>query len=241
MKNSLILLLLLMVPLWGCATMRSVDDNTQESIERKDNPVLWRKVNILENHAINTQVNTGALQKEIKKLNQEVNAANEKIESLKKQVQQLILQIENEKIPVRTNINTLMPQLAGQKEQNRFAEKRDTDAVVGQRTRDRQVIKDNRDSGVGLQNLQIKVLSGDGHLDSAERMKNKLIGMGYPVRMIDFAPRNNFTSSAVFFASGYREQADQIAKKIGGNIQIKPIVWHTIFNIIVVSSQSDIK
>ena len=235
--NRIFILLLIIIPLSGCATLRSIDGSTQETIEKKDNPVLWRKVNILENHAINSQINTGTLQKEVKKLNQEVDTANKKIETLKGQVQQLMLDIENEKIPVTTKESRAMPKPAGQPEHHSLAEKSNTGQFVNQRTRDRQVIKDKKENVEDVHNLQIKVLSGDGHQDSAERMKNKLTGMGYPVHMIDLAPRKNFASNAVFFASGYRDQAEQLAKKIGGNTPIKPISWPSVYNIIVVSAQ----
>ena len=235
--NRIFILLLIIIPLSGCSTLRSIDGSTQETIEKKDNPVLWRKVNILENHAINSQVNTGTLQKEVKKLNQELDTAKKKIETLQGQVQQLILDIENEKIPVATKESRAIPQPAAEPEHQSLTEKSTTGRFVDERTRDHQVIKDKKSDGEDLHNLQIKVLSGDGHQDSAERMKNKLTGMGYPVRMIDLAPRKNFASNAIFFASGYRDQAEQLAKKIGGDIPIKPISWHSVYNIIVVSAQ----
>jgi hypothetical protein len=236
MNKILIILLLMMIPLSSCATLSSMDGDTQESIEKKDNPVLWRKVNNLENHAINSQVNTGAIHNEIKKLNQELNTTKEKIKTLQEQLQQLMQEIENEKIPSATKGKNAMPRLSVPPEQQRLMEKKTTEPSVAQQTR-QQVIKDKKDNGKGVQNLQIKILSGDGRQESAEKMKNKLTGMGYPVRMVDLAPRKNFEANAVFFAVGYREQAEEIAKKIGGNIPIKPISWHSVFNIIIVSAQ----
>jgi hypothetical protein len=235
MNKCSIILFLMITFLSGCATLGSSDEMTQESTEKKENPVLWRKVNHLENHAINSQVNAGAVQNEIKKLKQELNTTNEKIKALQEQLQQVMLEIENDKLPLTTKGKGATPQAVVHPEMF-SADKKTAEQSTVQQTRN-SVNKGKKDSDVGAHNLQIKILSGDGRQETAEKMKNKLTGMGYPVRMVDMAPRRNFASSAVFFAAGYREQAEQIAKKIGGNIPIKPMSWHSVFNIIIVSAQ----
>jgi len=64
--NRIFILLLMIIPFSGCATLRSIDGSTQETIEKKIIPSSGEKLIFFENHAINSQINTGTLQKEVK-------------------------------------------------------------------------------------------------------------------------------------------------------------------------------
>ncbi|MBW1802991.1 MAG: hypothetical protein JRJ85_19950 [Deltaproteobacteria bacterium] len=83
---------------------------------------------------------------------------------------------------------------------------------------------------------KIKILSGTGSLDSAKKMAQGLRDMGYRVGAVDIAPRR-FDRDAVYFSPEFREEAENIAKKAGHNIILKPLTWPTEFNLIVVTGK----
>jgi len=82
----------------------------------------------------------------------------------------------------------------------------------------------------------IKVLSGDGLLASAKRMNATLESMGYNVKRIDLAPSTRFPKPVVFYAKGFKESATSLANKVGQGMRVKPLTWHSIFDMIVVTA-----
>ncbi len=84
--------------------------------------------------------------------------------------------------------------------------------------------------------IRMKVLSGDGNLNSAKLMANKLNKMGYEIEFIDYAPRFNFLQNSVYFAPGFQDEAKRLALNLGGKAQLKPLDWHSVFDLIVVAS-----
>lgn len=83
--------------------------------------------------------------------------------------------------------------------------------------------------------LKIKVLSGNGNLDSAKSLAEKLRGMGYGVQMIDRAPRSDFDSTTIYFAPNREDEAGHLMFNMGGNPILKPLSWPTTFDLIVVT------
>ena len=62
--------------------------------------------------------------------------------------------------------------------------------------------------------------------------------MGYPVKLIDKAPRSDFKVNTIFFAPGYQAAAAALAKQLGRGTVSKPLTWQSIFNIIIVTGRS---
>jgi len=89
-----------------------------------------------------------------------------------------------------------------------------------------------------MRELKIKVLSGNGDLNSAKEMAKKLEQIGYEVKAIDHSPRSNFVRNTVYFVSGLQEEARQLGLNIGGLTLIKPLDWSSIFDIIVVTGRN---
>ncbi|MGA1868099.1 MAG: LytR C-terminal domain-containing protein [bacterium] len=83
--------------------------------------------------------------------------------------------------------------------------------------------------------LTIKVLSGDGDIESAHAMADRLRKMGYNIKLIDYAPRSNFTHNTVYYASNSRKEADELIANLGGNAISKPISWHSKYDLIFVT------
>ena len=86
--------------------------------------------------------------------------------------------------------------------------------------------------------IRIKVLRGDGDLNSAKKMSKKLKSVGYKIKLIDSAPRSNFKGHTVYFAPPFQTEAKQLASSIGNGIIMKPLLWSSVFNIIVVTGKN---
>jgi hypothetical protein len=85
--------------------------------------------------------------------------------------------------------------------------------------------------------LRVKVLTGDGNLNSAIDMARKLESMGYTIGLIDHAPRSNFSQNTVFFASKSQHQANCLVTGLGDNTISKPLSWSSVFDLIVVTGK----
>jgi len=86
-----------------------------------------------------------------------------------------------------------------------------------------------------IKKIKIKVLSGDGDIKSATNMTKKLRDIGYSISMIDSAPRSDFASNTVYFASSFQEEAKKLVPVLGSNSILKPLNWSSVYNIIIVT------
>ena len=91
---------------------------------------------------------------------------------------------------------------------------------------------------VNLRAARVKVLTGDGKPASGREMARMVEGMGYKVERVGKAPNANFSQHTVFYKPDFRSDADNIAKRLGGNAIIKPLSWPSIFNLIVVTGKA---
>jgi hypothetical protein len=96
-------------------------------------------------------------------------------------------------------------------------------------------VSDNKEKAVNIENLKVKVLSGDGKMSSAKQMVKTLVKLGYKVKFTGMAPRSNFVANTVYFAPDYQKEAKDMAIQLGGNTISKPLTWPSEFNIIVVT------
>ena len=85
--------------------------------------------------------------------------------------------------------------------------------------------------------MYIKVLSGDGDINSARAMANELKNLGYKVDHIEMAPRSSSTQNIVFYALNFQNEARRLADSLSGKPVLKPISWPSIFDIIVVTGK----
>ena len=89
-----------------------------------------------------------------------------------------------------------------------------------------------------VQNVKIKVLSGNGDIVSARSMSKRLSNMGYKVASIGSAPRSDFLTNTVYFDPEMQVEAKELALRLGTNTLIKPLSWPSVFNIIVVTGRN---
>jgi len=87
--------------------------------------------------------------------------------------------------------------------------------------------------------LRIKVLSGNGDRSSARKMAQKINLRGYPVELIDMAPRSNFSDPIIYYAPSHQKEAEKLATELGKLTIIKPLTWPSSFNLIVVTGKEN--
>ncbi len=89
-----------------------------------------------------------------------------------------------------------------------------------------------------IRQLKLKVLSGNGNIDSAKRMAKKLRNMGYEIELIHYAPRSNFSRNVVYFAPKFQKEAERLAFSLGGNTVVRPLTWGSVFDLIAVTGKN---
>ena len=88
-----------------------------------------------------------------------------------------------------------------------------------------------------ISSLKIKVLSGDGDIQSAKQMAGRLTKMGYRIKVIDLAPRKTFQRHTVFFAPNFEKDANRLVTLLSGRTISKPLTWPSVFDCIVVTGK----
>ena len=87
----------------------------------------------------------------------------------------------------------------------------------------------------GLKSIRMKVLSGEGKIDSAKRMAKRLTAMGYKVESVAMAENADYPANTVYFTEKYKKEAKTLASRLGKNTIVKPLTWKSVFSIIVVT------
>ncbi len=98
-------------------------------------------------------------------------------------------------------------------------------------------IKESPASGksAGLKSIRMKVLSGEGKIDSAKRMSKRLTAMGYKVETVGMAESADYPANTVYFTAKYKKEAKTLASRLGKDTIVKPLTWKSVFSIIVVT------
>lgn len=87
----------------------------------------------------------------------------------------------------------------------------------------------------GLKSIRLKVLSGEGKIDSARRMAKRLTALGYRVENVGMAESSDYPANTVYFAANYKKEAKALASRLGRDTIVKPLTWKSVFNLIVVT------
>ncbi len=83
--------------------------------------------------------------------------------------------------------------------------------------------------------VRMKVLSGDGRLESARRVAAVLRERGYDVDAVGMAPSKGFEADTVFYADGFEAAAAKVAESLGRGARTRPLTWSSVYEIIVVT------
>ena len=87
----------------------------------------------------------------------------------------------------------------------------------------------------GIKSIRMKVLSGEGKIDSAKRMAKRLTAMGYKVETVGMAESTDYPANTVYFTAKYKKEAKALASRLGRDTIVKPLTWKSVFSIIVVT------
>lgn len=89
-----------------------------------------------------------------------------------------------------------------------------------------------------IEDIKIKVLNGNGIHHAARDMRRRLEAMGYSIDRIDNAPRFTFETHSIYYDECCFDEAKTLERELGGSTIIKPLTWHSIFDIIVVTGKT---
>lgn len=87
----------------------------------------------------------------------------------------------------------------------------------------------------GLKSIRLKVLSGDGKIDSARRMAKRLAALGYKVENVGMAESSDYPANTVYFAANHKKEAKALSSRLGRDTIVKPLTWKSVFSLIVVT------
>jgi len=87
----------------------------------------------------------------------------------------------------------------------------------------------------GLKSIRIKVLSGDGKIESAKKMAKRISTLGYKVESVGMSENTDYPANTVYFAPNHKAQAKSLASKLGKDTISKPLSWKSVFHLIVVT------
>ncbi|MGE5841137.1 MAG: LytR C-terminal domain-containing protein [Deltaproteobacteria bacterium] len=114
----------------------------------------------------------------------------------------------------------------------------EVERMKAQQARSRDMdIKESPAAGktAGLKSIRMKVLSGEGKIDSAKRMAKRLSAMGYKVESVGMAESSDYPANTVYFTAKYKKEAKTLASKLGKETIMKPLTWKSVFHLIVVT------
>jgi len=206
----IILILHLGLIFQGCASLEYLDGSTEEEI---------KKFNMTKDEMWN----------EMQRLKIENAKLQEQINILREEDQRIRDEDEIKMASMRDQNGSFNEQINSLKEENQ----RLSDENQGLR-KELTMLQLRYERGKSI----IKVLSGDGDLNSAMKMEKKLRNMDYNIILIDYAPRSNFLRNTVFFARKFQKEGKQLAFSLGDNTIAKPLSWYSIFDLIVVTGKN---
>lgn len=204
---------------YGCANLKTLDGSSKE----KRNPSKMSKSEMYDE--------VQKLQIENEQLQKQLQSAEEMNQQLKDENEKKIAHVSERNRSLNQEVDRL------KKDNQRIVQENE---VLKQKLPDTQV-KTNivapaplkKDKTIGK--LKIKVLFGDGELNSASKMARQLRSLGYPVQLVDQAPRSNFDSTIIYFAPKSKYEAKRLRAKLGGQLTLKPLSWPSSFDLIVVT------
>jgi predicted small secreted protein len=212
-RLSMALVVILCVTLSGCAAMRNWNGSLDRDIQKlKDDNEAYK---------LSVQEKDG----QIDKLNKQLSGLSREIEVLKAESQQAPI-VMQKAIPKAESTDAALKEQVGAL--------RDKTASVEEKAAARTAVVEK---GTGPKALRLKVLGGNGKISSAQAMAKKLKMLGYRVEDTGLASRTNYRVHTVYYAPGYKSQAQRIAVQLGRGAVSAPLTWPSVFNVIVVAGR----
>lgn len=228
-RTYLIIILHLGLIFQGCAALEYFDGSSKEEIKK-------------------LKMTKEEIPSEMEKLKVENANLKKQINILRKENKAIRDESENKIARMRDKEELLHSQINKSKEENQKISKENQDLYekIADLRLKYQTLPSKRSHAQdklvepekGIRKFKIKVLSGDGDLNSAKKIAKKLRNMGYKIKLIDQAPRSNFLINTVFFAPKFQNEAKQLTSRLGGNTISKPLSWSSVFDLIVVTGKN---
>jgi TolA-binding protein len=206
--------------LQGCAVLETMDGSSKDEIEKfkmsKDE--MWKELKKARNGNTQLQDQISALQQG----NQRIRDENEtKIGLMKEQIVSLderivTLQEENQSLSdenKRLSLKLHRCQLAHETALSEPHEK-------------------------NISKIRMKVLAGNGDLNSAKEMAQRLRGAGYNIKVFHHANRDNFVHTTVYYLPTFLREAKRLVLLLGEHTIIQPLTWPSAYDIIVVTGNN---
>lgn len=242
------LLLALTLMSQGCSAFKYFDNSSEEETRKykmsKDE--IWKERQSLERQNANLQRQMSALRQENQDLNGQVSASRREKENLRRQINIARKETPGNDPEVQTWMakmkaqnEYLFTQLNKTKEENQRIrnENRLLASKLGKSPRPTEDLSaQSPPSQKNIRGIKIKVLSGDGNLNSAREMARRLRKSGYMIKTIASAQRK-FSRNTIFFASEFQNEARSLAPSLGGATVLKPLSWSSVFDLIVVTGR----
>ncbi|MEE8299670.1 MAG: hypothetical protein V3R28_00015 [Desulfatiglandales bacterium] len=206
----------------GCALLEYLGGSPKGEVERfkMTEEEMWNEMERLETENVDLQSQINALREE----NQRIRDEKEK--------EMAGMKDENEAL--NEQINMLKEESQRASDENQVLANKLTDLQEESKAISSESDELKRDIG----KLKIKVLSGDGNLNSAKAMAKRLMKMGYKIGAILYAPRSDFSQDTVYFAPKFQEDAKRLLPSLGSNAISKPLTWPSIFDLIIVTGKT---
>lgn len=203
-------LLLFFLTTTGCTFFRYLDNSSLEEMQKfsASKDDLWNQTRALENEKAAYQKQLADQQAEIARINRDLAYWQSETERADGRFAQLRKTLDGMSAQMSPRPETIQPAPATPKE-----------------------------TGPERKSAKIKVLAGDGNIASARSLSKRLGKMGYPVKLIDKAPRSDFKVNTIYFAPGYQTTAATLVKKLDGSAVSKPLSWPSVFGIIIVTGR----
>ena len=212
-RIGMALVVILCMALSGCAAMRNWNGSLDRDIQKlkDDNDAYKRSI----------QEKDG----QIDRLNKQLSTMSREIETLKAETQQAPIVMQKAIPKTEGSEAVLKDQVSALKDKSTaFEEKAAAQTAVAEK-------------GAGAKALRLKVLSGNGKISSAQAMSKKLKALGYRVEDTGLASRTNYRVHTVYYAAGYKSQAQRLAAQLGSGTVSAPLTWPSVFNVIVVAGR----
>lgn len=222
MSRSLLITLILCVflILYSCAVLEKMDGSPKDDIEKfkmsKDE--MWNELKKARNENIKLQDQVRALQEGNQRIRDEneikIGLIQDQIGSLDEQI--VMLQEENKRLTdgnKRLAVKLHRCQLAHGTSLSEPHEK-------------------------AISKIKMKVLSGDGDLNSAKEMAKRLRGAGYNIKIFHHANRADFTHTTVYYLPTFLKEAKRLVLLLGEDTIVKPLTWSSAYDIIAVTGKN---
>jgi len=221
MSRSLLITLILCVGfiLYGCAALEYADGSSKDEIEKfkmsKDK--MWNELKKARNENIRLQDQLRALDKENQRTKDE---HGNRIKELRDQNELLNEQL----IEVKEGNQRLT-------DENRALAKK----LATRQGEYGAPVSESYELGKCLRGLKIKVLSGDGDLNSAREMSKRLKEQGCEIESIHYASRSDFSQNTVYSKPECENKAKRLVSFLGVDTICKPLTWPSAYDIIIVT------